>query len=107
MAISASCLLVVVGATDGHLCKWGGTMSASSSTPNLHLPVFSEDDIPTWLGDWNETVNTLDSIVAFKKVSATNGSNITGSIICIYNKVLKLMEIQGTISMTSGTIKTN
>lgn len=78
-------------------------MSASGSTPNLHLPVFSNDDIPTWLGDWNETVNTLDSIVGFKKAQATNGSNITGSINCIYNKVLKLMEIQGAITMTSGS----
>lgn len=34
---------------------------------------------------------------------ATNGSNITGIITCIYNKVLKLMEIQGSITLTSGT----
>lgn len=61
-------------------------MSASSTTSNLKLPVFSDDDIPTWLGDWNNTVKTIDSIVAFKKVPATNGSNITGTITCIYNK---------------------
>lgn len=80
-------------------------MSASNSTSNLHLPIFSDDDIPTWLGDWNDTVNTIDSIVGFKKVPATNGSNITGTITCIYNKVLKLMEIQGSITLTEGTFK--
>ena len=81
----------------------GDTMSASNSTSNLKLPVFSDDDIPTWLGDWNDTVNVIDSIVGFKKAQVTLANNLTGVITCVYNKVLKLMEIQGQINNTSGT----
>lgn len=80
-------------------------MSASNSTSNLKLPVFSDDDIPTWLGDWNDTVNVIDSIVGFKKAQVTLANNLTGVITCVYNKVLKLMEIQGSITLSSGTFK--
>lgn len=81
-------------------------MSASSSTTNLKLPVFSDDDIPSWLGDWNNTVKTIDSIVGFKKVFVNKDSNLSGNISCTYNKVLKLMEYRGKLIQKAGHLVT-
>lgn len=36
-------------------------MGATNLTPNLHLPLFTDDDKPTWLGDVNHASSVVDS----------------------------------------------
>lgn len=36
-------------------------MSATNQTPTLHLPIFVEDDKPSWMGDFNGAMNKLDN----------------------------------------------
>lgn len=36
-------------------------MGASNLTPNIHLPLFVDDDKPSWLGDINEAMTRIDS----------------------------------------------
>lgn len=36
-------------------------MSSSNKTPNLGLPIYTKGNRPTYLGDWNKTMNILDS----------------------------------------------
>lgn len=38
-------------------------MSASQSTTNYNLPIFEPNDIPTWLGDWNSTMESIDELI--------------------------------------------
>lgn len=38
-------------------------MSHSKSTPNYSLPIFINDDQPTWLGDFNGAMQSLDTAV--------------------------------------------
>lgn len=35
-------------------------MSYSEETPNYKLPLYLADDRPSYLGDWNETMNKID-----------------------------------------------
>lgn len=35
-------------------------MSATNSTPNLHLPQFTDSDKPSWLGDVNGAFDKID-----------------------------------------------
>lgn len=36
-------------------------MSSSLKTENYELPIFEPDDRPSWLGDWNESMETIDT----------------------------------------------
>lgn len=38
-------------------------MSHTNQTPNLQLAQFVANDKPTWLGDWNSTILTIDNAV--------------------------------------------
>lgn len=35
-------------------------MAASSSTTNLNLPIFTDDDKPSWRGDFNAAMQRLE-----------------------------------------------
>ncbi len=35
-------------------------MAASSSTANLNLPIFEDDDKPSWRGDFNAAMQRLE-----------------------------------------------
>lgn len=39
-------------------------MPSSGQTPYAKLPIFSSNDIPTWLGDWNAAMNKIDAILS-------------------------------------------
>lgn len=39
-------------------------MSATNTTTNLELPQFTATDIPTWLGDFNGAMSSIDTKVA-------------------------------------------
>lgn len=36
-------------------------MAHTNLTTNKHLPLFVDDDKPTWLGDFNEAMNKIDA----------------------------------------------
>lgn len=38
-------------------------MSATNKTPNYDLPLYVANDKPTYLGDWNSTMNKLDAAI--------------------------------------------
>jgi uncharacterized coiled-coil protein SlyX len=39
-------------------------MGASNHTDNIYLPVFSDTDKPSWLGDFNDAMNKIDAAFA-------------------------------------------
>lgn len=49
-------------------------MSSTKHTANYNLPIFAENDIPTWLGDWNGAMNTIDTNL--KNISNSSESNV-------------------------------
>lgn len=49
-------------------------MSASSTTKNLNLPIFAAEDIPTWQGDWNQTMETLDEAIGKEQINVVQGT---------------------------------
>lgn len=67
-------------------------MSHSSTTPNYSLPLFADDDTPTWLGDWNAGMNAMDA--------ALNGMNQTVSD--SGNQVANLTTRVGNVEKTVG-----
>ena len=51
-------------------------MSYTNSTPNLHLPQYIATDKPTYLGDWNASMQTIDTVMTATQATA-NGANST------------------------------
>lgn len=49
-------------------------MSHSMETRNFNLPLFADNDSPTWLGDFNEAMGTMDTAMA--KVSNDSNSQV-------------------------------
>ena len=47
-------------------------MAATNRTDNYNLPIFISSDIPTWLGDWNGTMRSLDAAIKAIDTLATN-----------------------------------
>ena len=50
-------------------------MSHSSTTPNYDLPLFADDDTPTWLGDWNAGMNAMDAALNGMKQTVSDSGN--------------------------------
>lgn len=46
-------------------------MSYTNSTPNLHLPQYIATDKPTYLGDWNASMQTIDTVITATQASAS------------------------------------
>lgn len=53
-------------------------MSYTNSTPNLHLPQYIATDKPTYLGDWNASMQTLDTAITSTQATA-NGASSTAT----------------------------
>ena len=53
-------------------------MSYTNSTPNLHLPQYIATDKPTYLGDWNASMQTIDTVITETQATA-NGANSTAT----------------------------
>lgn len=53
-------------------------MSYTNSTPNLHLPQYIATDKPTYLGDWNASMQTIDTVITATQATA-NGANSTAT----------------------------
>lgn len=50
-------------------------MSHTEKTPNYSLPLFADDDTPTWLGDWNQGMRSVDDALNTFKGSIADSSN--------------------------------
>lgn len=50
-------------------------MGASSLTATVLLPLFSDDDKPSWLGDWNGAMTKIDNAFAAKEAEITTLTN--------------------------------
>ena len=50
-------------------------MSHSHTTPNYSLPLFADDDTPTWLGDWNAGMNAMDGALNGMRQTVSDSNN--------------------------------
>lgn len=50
-------------------------MSHTEKTPNYSLPLFADDDTPTWLGDWNQGMNAVDAALNGMKNTVSDHGN--------------------------------
>lgn len=63
-------------------------MSASQKTTNYDLPIFADDDTPTWLGDFNDAMTKIDTGLksandtanAAESANTANISNLTSRV---------------------------
>ena len=72
-------------------------MAATKHTTNYNLPVFVNDDIPTWLGDWNTTMNDIDT--ALKNISDNAGSDVNKAYVDG-----EIERVEGLISTLQSTV---
>ena len=54
-------------------------MSATNKTTYYELPIFIGTDVPSWLGDWNNTMNALDTAINGVKNSADNALSVANT----------------------------
>ena len=54
-------------------------MSATNNTMYYNLPVFIGTDIPSWLGDWNNTMTALDTAMNNVHTEAQSAQNTANS----------------------------
>lgn len=56
-------------------------MSATNKTTYLELPIFIGTDTPSWLGDWNNTMNTIDTAVNGANNAASDAQSTANSAV--------------------------
>ena len=61
-------------------------MAATNRTDNYNLPIFISSDIPTWLGDWNATMRSLDAAIKTIDTLATNLGTTKANASDVYTK---------------------
>lgn len=54
-------------------------MSATNKTTYYDFPIFIGTDVPSWLGDWNNTMNALDGAINGVKNAADNAANVANT----------------------------
>lgn len=54
-------------------------MSATNKTTYYELPIFIGTDTPSWLGDWNNTMNLIDSTINGVHTEAQSAANTANS----------------------------
>lgn len=72
-------------------------MSHSQSTPNYNLPIFINDDQPTWLGDVNGAMNAIDTAVTGV------ASNASTALSAANNAVNRVGQVETTIAGVQTT----
>lgn len=85
-------------------------MSATNHTTNYNLPVFVDQDIPTWLGDWNTAMNTIDqSLQNIKENSESDVDKayVDKEIKKVNTEISTLKSTVTTISTTLSTVEQN
>lgn len=56
-------------------------MSATNKTTNYNLPLFVGSDVPSWLGDWNSAMTSIDAAIFQAANSGGGGGGSTVSIV--------------------------
>lgn len=67
-------------------------MSATNETTNYKLPLFTDNDQPTWLGDFNGAMNKIDACIT------TAGTNASTAMSAANNAVIRVGEVETTIA---------
>lgn len=72
-------------------------MPHSESTANYDLPIFANNDQPTWLGDFNGAMNKIDAGIA------TVGANASTALSAANNAVNRVGQVETTIANVQTT----
>lgn len=72
-------------------------MSATNETTNYKLPLFTDNDQPTWLGDFNDAMNTIDTSIT------TVGANASTALSAANNAVNRVGTVETTIAGVQST----
>lgn len=72
-------------------------MSATNETANHKLPLFTDDDQPTWLGDFNGAMNKIDT-----DMNAI-GANASTALSAANNAVNRVGQVETTIAGVQST----
>lgn len=72
-------------------------MSASRETTNYKLPLFTDDDQPTWLGDFNGAMSKIDSDMN------TTGANASTALSAANNAVNRVGQVETAIAGVQTT----
>lgn len=67
-------------------------MAATNETTNYKLPLFTDDDQPTWLGDFNGAMNKIDADMN------TVGANASTALSAANNAVNRVGQVETTIA---------
>ena len=67
-------------------------MTATNETTNYKLPLFTDNDQPTWLGDFNGSMNKIDNALN------TVGANASTALSAANNAVNRVGQVETTIS---------
>lgn len=80
-------------------------MSATNSTTNYHFPIFIGTDIPSWLVDWNNAMNSLDSAIAnIQKMATTANTDIEAVEANISTLTTTISSLSATVTKNSNDI---
>lgn len=72
-------------------------MSATNETTNYKLPLFTDTDQPTWLGDFNGAMNKIDDDMN------TVGANASTALSAANNAVNRVGQVENTITGVQNT----
>lgn len=72
-------------------------MSATNETTNYKLPLFTDNDQPTWLGDFNAAMNKIDTDMN------TIGANASTALSAANNAVNRVGQVETTIAGVQST----
>lgn len=72
-------------------------MTATNETTNYKLPLFTDNDQPTWLGDFNSAMNKIDTGIT------TVGANASTALSAANNAVNRVGQIETTIAGVQTT----
>lgn len=72
-------------------------MSATNETTNYKLPLFTDNDQPTWLGDFNGAMNKIDTDMN------TIGANASTALSAANNAVNRVGQVENTIANVQST----
>lgn len=72
-------------------------MSATHETTNYKLPLFTDNDQPTWLGDFNGAMNKIDTDMN------TVGANASTALSAANNAVNRVGQVETTIAGVQST----
>lgn len=72
-------------------------MSATNETANYKLPLFTDNDQPTWLGDFNGAMNKIDNDLN------TVGANASTALSAANNAVNRVGQVENTIASVQTT----